>query len=63
MGPSNVMPYYLRADQEFDEQDISISTIVTVDRFPVLSRLASRYKGMYRIMLLHKTEKRTQHFS
>ncbi|KAI8378785.1 glycosyl-transferase for dystroglycan-domain-containing protein [Choanephora cucurbitarum] len=45
MGPSNVMPYYLRADQEFDEQDISISTIVTVDRFPVLSRLASRYKG------------------
>ncbi|KAI8352927.1 glycosyl-transferase for dystroglycan-domain-containing protein [Blakeslea trispora] len=45
MGPSNIMPYYLRADQEFDEQDISISTIVTLDRFPVLSRLASRYKG------------------
>ncbi|RCH95050.1 hypothetical protein CU098_010760, partial [Rhizopus stolonifer] len=29
----------------FYEQDISISTIVTSDRFPVLSRLASRYKG------------------
>ncbi|KAL9552376.1 hypothetical protein MBANPS3_003787 [Mucor bainieri] len=45
MGPSNVQPYYYKASETTEGEDISISTIVTSDRFPVLSRLASRYQG------------------
>ncbi|CAO3618796.1 unnamed protein product [Mucor fragilis] len=45
MGPSNVQPYYYKASETTGGEDISISTIVTSDRFPVLSRLASRYQG------------------
>ncbi|GAA5809378.1 hypothetical protein MFLAVUS_002786 [Mucor flavus] len=45
MGPSDLKPFYFRASQQFPSEDITISTIVTSDRFPVLSRLASRYKG------------------
>lgn len=46
MGPSNIQPYYYKASDTTEGEDISISTIVTSDRFPVLSRLASRYQGM-----------------
>lgn len=45
MGPSNIQPYYYRATKHIKNEDIGISTIVTSDRFPVLSRLASRYQG------------------
>ncbi|KAK4519358.1 putative PHD type zinc finger protein with BAH domain-containing protein [Mucor velutinosus] len=45
MGPSNVQPYYYKASERTEGEDITISTIVTSDRFPVLSRLASRYQG------------------
>lgn len=45
MGPSNIHPYYYKATKNIKNEDISISTIVTSDRFPVLSRLASRYQG------------------
>ncbi|KAI8975511.1 glycosyl-transferase for dystroglycan-domain-containing protein [Mycotypha africana] len=45
MGPSKVIPYYFRASEHFEQEDITIATLVTHNRFPVLSRLASRYKG------------------
>jgi hypothetical protein len=45
MGPSDLLPYFSLATEKFDDQDITIYTIVTSDRFPVLSRLATRYKG------------------
>ncbi|KAF7731566.1 hypothetical protein EC973_009330 [Apophysomyces ossiformis] len=45
MGPSNLSPYYLRAQQPFENEDITMATLVTRDRFKVLSRLASHYKG------------------
>lgn len=45
MGPSIITPYYSKATTYIDKEDIAISTIVTYDRIPVLSRLASRYKG------------------
>lgn len=47
MGPSELLPYFVRATEKFDEQDITLSTIVTSDRFLVLSRLASKYKGTF----------------
>ncbi|KAI8967627.1 glycosyl-transferase for dystroglycan-domain-containing protein [Mycotypha africana] len=45
MGPSIVHPYYSRATHVNNPKDITITTLVTNDRFPLLSRLASRYKG------------------
>lgn len=43
---SKILPYYIKATQITNLKDITISTIVTSDRLPVLSRLASHYKGM-----------------
>lgn len=45
MGPSNMQSFYFKATENFDKEDITIATIVTSDRFPVLGRLATRYKG------------------
>ncbi|KAI7905861.1 glycosyl-transferase for dystroglycan-domain-containing protein [Cokeromyces recurvatus] len=45
MGPSEITPYYIKATENFNTEDISISTIVTNDRFPILSRLATKYQG------------------
>ncbi|KAG1050969.1 hypothetical protein G6F43_006793 [Rhizopus delemar] len=45
MGQPNISPYYFKATQVTGSKDITLSTIVTNDRFPVLSRLASHYKG------------------
>ncbi|CAO3662579.1 unnamed protein product [Rhizopus microsporus] len=42
---SKILPYYIKATQITNLKDITISTIVTSDRLPVLSRLASHYKG------------------
>ncbi|KAI9321476.1 glycosyl-transferase for dystroglycan-domain-containing protein [Dichotomocladium elegans] len=45
MGPGDMTPYYYRASATFDQEDITMATLVTRNRFPVLSRLASNYRG------------------
>lgn len=45
MGPSKVIPYYFKATENFDNEEVTIATLVTYNRFKVLSRLASHYKG------------------
>ncbi|KAI8098907.1 glycosyl-transferase for dystroglycan-domain-containing protein [Halteromyces radiatus] len=45
MGPSNLKPYYFKAHHILNHQDITLSTLVTRNRFPVLGRLASHYQG------------------
>lgn len=45
MGPSKVIPYYFKATEKFDKEEVTIATLVTYNRFAVLSRLASHYKG------------------
>ena len=45
MGPSKVIPYYFKASENFDHEEVTIATLVTYNRFAVLARLASRYKG------------------
>jgi glycosyltransferase-like protein LARGE len=45
MGPSKVIPYYFKATEALDSEDVTIATLVTHNRFPVLSRLATRYQG------------------
>jgi glycosyltransferase-like protein LARGE len=50
-GPSKVIPYYFKAQYEFDDEEITIATLVTHNRFKVLSRLASHYKGPISVAL------------
>ncbi|KAI9320616.1 glycosyl-transferase for dystroglycan-domain-containing protein [Dichotomocladium elegans] len=45
MGPLNLKPYYRRATADIVKNDITMATLVTRNRFKVLSRLATHYKG------------------
>ena len=45
MGLDNVTPYYFKASHIVNAQDITLATLVTRNRFHVLSRLATNYKG------------------
>lgn len=45
MGLDNVTPYYFKASHIGNAQDITLATLVTRNRFHVLSRLATNYKG------------------
>ncbi|KAF5380389.1 hypothetical protein D9615_004711 [Tricholomella constricta] len=45
MRPSKVIPYFYRAAGRFDQDDITITTLVTSSRFQAFSRLVERYQG------------------
>ncbi|KAI9487844.1 MAG: glycosyl-transferase for dystroglycan-domain-containing protein [Benjaminiella poitrasii] len=45
MGLDNVTPYYFKASRIDKTKDITLATLVTRNRFHVLSRLATNYKG------------------
>ncbi|GAA5923175.1 glycosyltransferase family 49 protein [Sporobolomyces koalae] len=49
LQPSKVIPYYYRATDpdrvDFNKQDITITTLVTSNRFTVFERLVERYQG------------------
>lgn len=45
LQPSKVIPYYYRATSHIPKKDITITTLVTSDRFKVLAALVQRYKG------------------
>ncbi|RDB19779.1 LARGE xylosyl- and glucuronyltransferase 2 [Hypsizygus marmoreus] len=45
MRPSRIIPYFYRASGNFDEDDITITTLVTSNRFHAFSRLVERYQG------------------
>ncbi|KAL0078907.1 glycosyl-transferase for dystroglycan-domain-containing protein [Phycomyces blakesleeanus] len=45
MGPSDLKPYYFKAQKVPEQEDITMATLVTRNRFKVLSRLATHYKG------------------
>lgn len=42
---TRLIPFYYRRTEHFNEDDLTITTLVTVDRFPVLSRLVNTYTG------------------
>lgn len=44
--PNQIMPFYYRASGDMDKEDITITTLVTMDRFPAFRRLVERYQGM-----------------
>ncbi|KAF8161253.1 glycosyltransferase family 49 protein [Crassisporium funariophilum] len=43
--PSNITPYFYRAKGDFDKDEITITTLVTSNRFEVFSRLVEKYQG------------------
>jgi len=45
MQPSRIVPFYYKAASQFDDNDITITTLVTGNRFEVFSRLVSTYQG------------------
>ncbi|KAF8483785.1 glycosyl-transferase for dystroglycan-domain-containing protein [Russula ochroleuca] len=45
MHPMKIFPYFYKASETFDEDDITITTLVTPNRFEVLRKLAARYEG------------------
>ncbi|TNY21080.1 glycosyltransferase family 49 protein [Rhodotorula diobovata] len=49
LQPSKVIPYYYRASDpdrvDFNKEDITITTLVTSNRFTVFERLVERYQG------------------
>ena len=54
LQPSKVIPYYYRAsapDQaDFNKEDITITTLVTSNRFEVFERLVERYRGVFKTL-------------
>lgn len=47
MHPMKIFPYFYKASGTFDEDDITITTLVTPNRFEVLRKLALRYEGTH----------------
>jgi len=47
MHPMKIFPYFYKASETFDEDDITITTLVTPNRFEVLRKLAMRYEGTH----------------
>ncbi|KAH9956535.1 glycosyl-transferase for dystroglycan-domain-containing protein [Russula dissimulans] len=45
MHPMKIFPYFYKASEIFDKDDITITTLVTPNRFEVLRKLALRYQG------------------
>ncbi|PHZ17731.1 uncharacterized protein RHIMIDRAFT_285039 [Rhizopus microsporus ATCC 52813] len=45
MGLDHITPYYFKATKINNQEDITLATLVTRNRFAVLSRLATNYKG------------------
>lgn len=46
MRPSKTIPFFYRASGNFDREDITITTLVTSDRFKVFGQLVERYQGL-----------------
>ena len=46
MHPSRIIPCYYRATGNFENDDITITTLISSDRFSVFRNLVRRYKGV-----------------
>jgi hypothetical protein len=47
MQPSKIIPFFYRASGEFDKEDITLSTLVTSNRFKVFAQLVENYQGAF----------------
>lgn len=46
MRPSNIKPYFYRAKGQFESDDVTITTLITSNRFEVFPRLVEKYQGL-----------------
>lgn len=47
MQPSRTVPFLYRGVLEFDQDELTITTLVTVNRFAALARLVANYPGSF----------------
>ena len=52
MRPSNVFPYFYRASGSFNRDDITVTTLITSNRFEVFARLVEKYRGLPGVLFL-----------
>ena len=45
LQPCKIIPFYYKGSATFEDDDITITTLVTFNRFKVFGELAKRYKG------------------
>ncbi|KAG5639472.1 hypothetical protein H0H81_001594 [Sphagnurus paluster] len=55
MRPSKIIPYFYRALGNFDNEDITITTLVTSSRLQAFGRLVERYQGTSQDFLYART--------
>lgn len=53
LQPSKVIPYYYRASQQPQQEDITITTLITQNRFKVFADTVERYKGWSSRFIYH----------
>jgi hypothetical protein len=46
MRPSKIVPYYYRASDTIDFEDVTLATLITSNRFSVFAQLVERYQGL-----------------
>ena len=51
MQPTKIIPFYYRASGKFHNEDITITTPVTGNRFQVLANLVQSYQGLLHLRL------------
>ena len=52
MHPTDIIPFYYKATGLIDEEDVTITTLVTSNRYKVLKQLVERYKGVNCVLRL-----------
>ncbi|KAF9437552.1 hypothetical protein BGZ76_000260 [Entomortierella beljakovae] len=63
MQPSKVIPYYFRAEGPFDKEDVTITTLITENRFGVFKKLVRNYRGPISVSIwIRDDEFKDQHF-
>lgn len=46
LHPMKIVPYFYKGYQAFDNDDITVTTLVTINRLHILEKLAARYQGL-----------------
>jgi glycosyltransferase-like protein LARGE len=52
MQPNKIVPFFYKATGNFDKEDITITTLITRNRFKVFARLVQEYQGERNDVLL-----------
>ncbi|KAG0373235.1 hypothetical protein BGX24_011964 [Mortierella sp. AD032] len=64
MQPSKVMPYYFKAEGVFDKEEVTITTLITENRFGVFKKLVRNYRGPISVSIwIRDDEFKDQHFT